>query len=200
MRKIITTTFVTMDGVMQAPGGPKEDTSGGFAYGGWSFNYWDEIMGKVMGGFMEIPFELLLGKRTYDIFAAHWPQSKEEPIASKFNGTRKYVVSHTFQDLSWRGSTLITGDVVAEIKKLKAKDGPDLWVHGSGNLIQTLLKNNLIDAMHVWTFPVTVGSGKRLFAEGTQAGGFKLVDSKTSTTGVIIASYEPAGSLKTGSF
>jgi dihydrofolate reductase len=200
MRKIITTTFVTMDGVMQAPGGPEEDTSGGFAYGGWSFNYWDEIMGKVMGGFMEIPFELLLGKRTYDIFAAHWPQSKEEPIASKFNGTRKYVVSHESEELSWQSSTLITGDVVAELKKLKANDGPDLWVHGSGNLIQTLLKNNLIDAMHVWTFPVTVGMGKRLFAEGTQAGGFKLVGSKTSTTGVIIASYEPAGPLKTGSF
>jgi dihydrofolate reductase len=209
MRKIITTTFVSMDGVMQAPGGPEEDTSGGFAYGGWSFGYWDEMMGKVMGGFMEMPFELLLGKRTYDIFAAHWPQSKEEPVASKFNATKKYVVSHDAAGagtagggagLSWQNSILVTGDVVAEIKKLKEQDGPDLWVHGSGNLIQTLLKNNLIDRMHVWTFPVTLGAGKRLFAEGTRPAGFKLIDSKTATTGVIIATYEPAGEIKIGSF
>ncbi len=200
MRKIITTTFVTSDGVMQAPGGPKEDTSGGFAYGGWSFHYWDEMMGKVMDAFMRIPFELLLGKRTYDIFAAHWPHSKEEPVAGKFNSTKKYVVSHKPGGLPWQNSALITGDVVAEIKKLKKQDTPDLWVHGSGNLIQTLLANHLIDTMHVWTFPVTVGSGKRLFAEGTQAKELRLSDSKVSTTGVIIATYEPAGSLKIGSF
>ena len=200
MRKIITTTFVTMDGVMQAPGGPKEDTSGGFAQGGWSVNYWDESMGSTMGAFMDTPFELLLGKRTYDIFAAHWPQSKEEPVASKFNSTRKYVVSHRPAELSWRNSTLITGDVPAEMKKLKAQNGSDLWVHGSGNLIQTLLKNHLIDRMHVWVFPVTVGGGKRLFGEGTAPDGFKLADSKIATTGVIIATYEPAGPLKTGSF
>ena len=200
MRKIITTTFVTMDGVMQAPGGPKEDTSGGFAHGGWSVNYWDQLMGATMGAFMEIPFELLLGKRTYDIFAAHWPQSKEEPVASKFNSTRKYVVSHRPTELGWRNSTLISGDVPAEIKKLKSQNGPDLWVHGSGNLIQTLLKNHLIDRMHLWVFPVTVGGGKRLFGEGTSPAGFKLSDSKIATTGVIIATYEPAGPLKTGSF
>src|SRR5579864_7537484 len=120
MRKIITTTFVTMDGVMQAPGGPQEDTSGGFTHGGWSFPYWDKMMGETMGAFIAIPFELLLGKRTYDIFAAHWPDSKEEPIASKFNSARKYVVSHTPAELNWHNSTLITGDVVAEIKKLRA--------------------------------------------------------------------------------
>ncbi len=200
MRKIVTTTFVTLDGVLQAPGAPEEDTSGGFAYGGWSFHYWDEMMGSVMNAFMRIPFELLLGKRTYDIFAAHWPHSKEEPVAGKFNSTKKYVVSHEPVDLSWRNSVRITGDVVAEIKKLKKQDSPDLWVHGSGNLIQTLLANHLIDAMHVWTFPVTVGNGKRLFAEGTQAKELRLIDSKASTTGVIIATYEPAGSFKTGSF
>ncbi len=153
-----------------------------------------------MNAFMRIPFELLLGKRTYDIFAAHWPHSKEEPVAGKFNSTKKYVVSHEPVDLSWRNSVRITGDVVAEIKKLKKQDSPDLWVHGSGNLIQTLLANHLIDAMHVWTFPVTVGNGKRLFAEGTQAKELRLIDSKASTTGVIIATYEPAGSFKTGSF
>jgi dihydrofolate reductase len=200
MRKIITTTFITLDGVMQAPGGPEEDTSGGFKYGGWSANYWDEMMGKVMDSFMRLPFELLLGRRTYDIFAAFWPNAKEDQnIAKPFNNTIKYVVSHTPKELSWQNSILVTGDVVAEIKKLKEKGGPDLWVHGSGNLIQTLLTNHLIDTMHMWTFPVTVGSGKRLFAEGTQAEGLRLVDSKVSTTGVIIATYEPAGSLKTGS-
>jgi dihydrofolate reductase len=201
MRKIITTTFVTLDGVMQAPGGPDEDTSGGFAHGGWSFNYWDEIMGKTMSAIMELPFELLLGRRTYDIFAAYWPEAKTElVIAEKFNATKKYVVSHTPLTLSWKNSFLVTGDVAAEIKKLKAQDTPDLWVHGSGSLIQTLLANHLIDRMLVWTFPVTVGGGKRLFAEGARAEGFKLVDSKVAASGVILASYEPAGELKTGSF
>ncbi len=200
MRKLITTTFVTLDGAMQAPGGPEEDPTGGFAYGGWSVNYWDAMMGAAMDAFMGLPFELLLGKRTYDIFAAHWPYSKEEPVAGKFNSTKKYVVSHKPTELPWHNSTLITGDVAAEIKKLKEQDGPDLWVHGSGNLIQTLFSNHLVDTLHVWIFPVTIGNGKRLFAEGTQAQGFKLIDSKTSTTGVIIATYEPAGALKTGSF
>ena len=201
MRKIIVQEFITLDGVMQAPGGPNEDVDGGFKYGGWSFNYWDKIMGDVMGGFIELPFELLLGRRTYDIFAAHWPKTKDDQvIAKKFNGTRKYVVSHTAHALEWQNSELITNDVVPQIKKLKQKDGPDLWVHGSGNLIQTLLRNDLIDSMVIWTFPLTVGPGKRLFAEGTKAAGFKLTDSKTSTTGVVIATYEPAGFLKTGSF
>jgi dihydrofolate reductase len=200
MRKLITTTFVTLDGVMQAPGGPEEDRTGGFAYGGWSVNYWDKTMGEIMGVFMETPFELLLGRHTYDIFAAHWPQSKEEPVASKFNDTKKYVVSHNSVGLTWQNSTLITGNVPEEIKKLRSQSGPDLWVHGSGNLIQTLLKNDLIDLMHIWIFPVAVGGGKRLFADGTVAHGFHLIGSKTSSTGVIIATYEPAGQLKTGSF
>ena len=199
MRKIITTTFVSLDGVVQAPGGPEEDTSGGFVYGGWSVHYWDAMMGDIISGFMEIPFELLLGKRTYDIFAGHWPNAKQDlTVADKFNSIKKFVVSHTPTELSWHNSILITGDVAAEIRKLKEMDGPDLWVHGSGNLIQTLLKNHMIDAMHVWTFPVTVGSGRRLFAEGTGAEGFRLTNSKISTTGVIVAAYEPAGPLKTG--
>ncbi len=192
---------MTADGVMQAPGGPEEDTSGGFKYGGWSFHYWDDVMGTIMDGFMKLPFELLLGKRTYDIFAAYWPHATTDTaVAQPFNSTRKYVVSHHPAELSWNNSTLITGDVVAELQKLKEMDGPDLWVHGSGNLIQTLLKNHLIDVMHVWTFPLTVGSGKRLFAEGTQAQDFKLVHSTISKTGVFIATYEPAGALRTGSF
>jgi dihydrofolate reductase len=200
MRKIIVTQFVTLDGVVQAPGGPEEDTTGGFAYGGWSANYWDDIGGKVMEGFMHIPFELLLGKFTYDIFAGYWPTAKTDAlIAEKFNGTKKYVVSHTAFEPAWANSTCITGDVVAHIKKLKEEDGPDLWVHGSGNLIQTLLKHHLIDAMHLWSIPVTVGPGKRLFAEGTQAEGFKLLASKITTKGVIIATYESTGALVTGS-
>jgi dihydrofolate reductase len=199
MRKIITTTFVSLDGVMQAPGGPEEDASDGFKYGGWTANYWDEMMGSVMGGFMSTPFEMLLGRKTYDIFASYWPDAKEDSeIKDKFNATKKYVVSHNPLELSWKGSELVTGDVAKRIKELKEQNGPDLWIHGSGNLIQTLLKENLIDRMHVWIFPVTIGTGKRLFAEGTQAQGLKLVDSKTSFTGVIIATYEPAGELKTG--
>ncbi len=184
---------------MQAPGGPDEDTSNGFKYGGWSANYWDKIMGDVMTGFMNTPFELLLGKRTYDIFASYWPHTDQDStVAKPFNATKKYVVSHKTQELSWKNSELITGDVVKAIKKLKDESGPDLWVHGSGKLIQTLLENHLIDRMHIWTFPVTVGNGKRLFAEGTQADGFKLLNSKTSTTGVVIATYEPGGQLQTG--
>lgn len=200
MRKIVVTEFVTLDGVVQAPGGPTEDTTGGFAYGGWSVNYWDEIMGTVMTGFMGLPFELLLGKRTYDIFAAYWPHTKDDlVVAEPFNATKKYVVSHKSFEPSWQNSICITGDVVAQIKKLKEEHGSDLWVHGSGNLLQTLLKHHLIDRMHLWIFPVTVGDGKRLFAKGTQAEGFKLIESKSSGTGVIIATYESIGALKTGS-
>lgn len=199
MRKIIVTQFVTLDGVVQAPGGPTEDTTGGFAYGGWSANYWDEIMGSVMGGFMGLPFELLLGKRTYDIFAAYWPNAKQDlEVADPFNATKKYVVSHKSFEPSWQNSTCITGDVVAHIKKLKEENGPDLWIHGSANLVQTLLKHHLIDRMHLWIFPVTVGSGKRFFAEGTQAEGFKVIESRFSTTGVAILTCESTGAVKTG--
>jgi dihydrofolate reductase len=206
MRKIITTTFTTLDGVMQAPGGPQEDTSGGFKYGGWMANYADEMTGATIGGFLALPFELLLGRRTYDIFAAYWPTANPNAGPTKpFNATKKYVVSHDEKlALSWNNSILVSGDaggagdVVAQIKALKAADGPDLWVHGSGNLIQTLLKEHLIDVMHIWTFPLTLGTGKRLFAEGTQPQDFKLVDSKISPRGVIIATYEPGGAVKLG--
>ena len=187
---------------MQAPGSSKEDTDEGFKYGGWQLNggYQDEVTGKIIEEFMTAPFEMLLGKRTYEIFAGYWPNHPEiELVANPFNSTKKYVVSHKPFKLSWNNSVLITGDVVAEIKKLKTLNGPDLWVWGSGNLIQTLLQHNLIDQMHIWTHPLTIGTGKKLFAEGTQPERLKLVDSKISTTGVIIATYEPAGALKTGS-
>ena len=201
MRRIITTTFVTLDGVMQAPGGPEEDTSGGFAYGGWTagVDYWDEVAGSTMDGIMEQPFELLLGRRTYDIFASYWPTATgDQNVAVPFNRTIKYVVSHESIELTWENSRLITGDVVPQIRQLKEQDGPDLWVHGSGNLIQTLLEHDLIDRMLVWTFPVTIGSGRRLFAEGAQPREFQLADSKISTTGVVIATYEPVGELRVG--
>ncbi|MDE1966995.1 MAG: dihydrofolate reductase [Patescibacteria group bacterium] len=199
MRKIITTTFVSMDGVMQAPGGPEEDKAGGFKYGGWTYTHWDKLMGDIMTGFMGMPFELLLGRKTYDIFAAYWPNAKtDNEVAIPFNKTKKYVVSHKDVKLSWQNSELVTGDVVAKLRGLKKMNGPDLWVHGSGNLIQTLLENGLIDRMHLWVFPMTVPGGKRLFAEGTQPKTWKLVDSKTSTTGVIISTYEPEGKLVTG--
>jgi len=198
MRKIITTTFVTLDGVLQAPGGPEEDTSGGFAYGGWAAgaHLWDDVMGDTMDGIMGQPFELLLGRRTYDIFAAYWPTATvDQEVAVPFNRTIKHVVSREPIELTWHNSELITGDVVPQIEELKAQAGPDLWVHGSGNLIQTLLKHDLIDRMLVWTFPVTVGSGRRLFAEGAQPRNLRLTDTKISATGVIIATYEPVGEL-----
>ncbi len=201
MRKIITTTFVTLDGVMQAPGGPDEDTSDGFSYGGWQLSFpSDEMMNSMLSEFMHTPFELLLGKFTYDIFAAYWPNAKtDNEVAVPFNKTKKYVVSNKPFEPSWHNSVCITGDVAPQLKKLKEEDGPDLWVWGSGNLIQTLLKHHLIDRMHLWIYPMTIGKGKRFFAEGTQPENFKLVDSKISTTGVICATYEPAGPLKTRS-
>jgi dihydrofolate reductase len=202
VRKIITTTFVTLDGVMQAPGGPEEDTSGGFKFGGWQvdWNEKDEVADSIINKFLTIPFEMLLGRRTYDIFASYWPNHPEiELVAKPFNSTKKYIVSNKPFEPSWNNSELITGDVVKKLKKLKDLDGPDLWVWGSGNLIQTLLKHNLIDRMHIWTYPVTIGNGKKLFAEGTLPQRFKVVDTKITTTGVIIATYEPSTPLKTGS-
>lgn len=198
MRKIITTTFITLDGVMQAPGGSQEDTAGGFEYGGWQLSFpQDKEINSILGGFFTIPFELLLGKTTYNIFASFWPTAqKDQEVAVPFNKTKKYVVSHSTFEASWNNSEVITGDVINQIKKLKEQDGPDLWVWGSGNLIQTLLKENLVDQMHLFIYPITIGKGKKLFAEGTQAQNFKLVDSKIGETGVIFTTYEPAGELK----
>ena len=199
MRKLIVNTFSTLDGVMQAPGGPPEDPSGGFSYGGWSVNYWDDSMNELMGEAMAQPSEILLGRKTYEIFAAHWPFSTE-PGADQLNAAKKYVVSRTLDNVTWNNSTLIKGDVVEGIKQLKAQDGPELLVHGSSNLIQTLLKHNLIDEYRIWIFPVVIGKGKRLFDGGTVPAGLKLKSSKTSGSGVIMAFYEPAGEIKIGTF
>lgn len=198
MRKIIVTTFVSLDGVLQAPGGPDEDPSHGFKWGGWTAGQWDELMNQAMGGIIAQPFDLLLGRRTYEIFAAYWPYAKEDPMGALFDRIHKYAVSSKARELSWENSTGITGDIVAELRQLKATEGPDLLVYGSGKLIQTLLKEGLVDKLYTWVFPVTLGDGKRLFAEGTQPAQWKLVESTISTTGVIVAGYEPAGEVKTG--
>jgi dihydrofolate reductase len=200
MRKLIVSTFVTLDGVMQAPGGPEEDDSGSFAHGGWSVNYWDEQMGQVMGEAMSTPFDLLLGRKTYDIFAAYWPNATDQPGAKPLNDATKYVVSRSRPTLEWRESVLIEGDAAEGIAALKQEDGPELQVHGSGNLIQTLLRQNLVDQFNLWVFPLVIGSGKRLFSDGTVPSALKLVDSKVSTTGVVMGTYEPAGEIVTGSF
>ena len=200
MRKLIVQTFLTLDGVMQAPGGPEEDDSGGFAHGGWSVNYWDDRMGEVMGAAMGGPFDLLLGRKTYDIFAAYWPHASAEAGAKPLNDATKYVASRGHPSLQWRESVLIDGDVAEGVADLKKQDGPELQVHGSGNLIQTLLRNNLVDEFRLWVFPLVIGSGKRLFADGTVPSGLKLVDSTVSSTGVIMGTYQPAGEIITGSF
>jgi dihydrofolate reductase len=200
MRELIVNTFMTLDGVMQAPGGPEEDDSGGFTYGGWSVNYWDEQMGQIMGEAMSTPFDLVLGRKTYDIFAAYWPNASDELGAKPLNEAIKYVASRGRPTLDWRESVLIEGDAADGVAALKEQNGPQLQVHGSGNLIQTLLRHNLVDKYRLWIFPLVIGSGKRLFSEGTIPAGLKLVDNKVSTTGVMIGTYEPAGEIVTGSF
>ena len=200
MRRLLVNTFLTLDGVMQAPGGPEEDRSGGFAHGGWSVNYWDERMGEVMGEALSRPFALVLGRRTYDIFAAHWPHASEEEGAATFNEATKYVASRGNPTLEWANSELIEGDAAEGVAALKAEDGPELQVHGSSDLLQTLIRHGLVDEFRLWVFPVVVGSGKRLFGDGTSAAGLRLVDSTVSSTGVVMGTYEPAGELVTGSF
>jgi dihydrofolate reductase len=199
MRKLSVNTFLTLDGVMQAPGGPEEDPTGGFTHGGWSFNYWDDLMGQVMGESMSRPFDLLLGRKTYEIFAAHWPYATD-PAAEALNNATKYVASRTLDAVEWQNSSLLEGDVAEAVARLKEEDGPEIQIHGSGNLIQTLLQHDLVDEYRLWIFPVVLGSGKRLFADGALPRGLKLVDSKTSTTGVLIATYAHRGEVEYGSF
>ncbi len=198
MRKIIILSFVTLDGVMQAPGGPEEDTSGGFEHGGWSVPYFDNFLGKVMEEQMGRRFDLLLGRKTYDIFAAYWPHHPEE--GRTLNEATKYVVSRSDIKLVWKESVLLQGDVVEKIKKLKTQEGPEFQVHGSGDLIQTLLKADLVDDLWLKTFPVVLGKGKRLFGDGTIPAAFKLMESSVSPKGVIVANYQRGGKVETGSF
>ncbi len=199
MRKIVVLSFITLDGVMQAPGGPDEDTTSGFKYGGWQAPYNDEQSGIQMTKQLSVPFDLLLGRKTYDIFAGYWPKHPEiEFVATPFNKCKKYVVSNSQIDLPWENSELITGDVVAKLKELKAGDGPMLQVHGSGNLIQTLLQHDLVDELWLKTFPLTLGTGKKLFEEGTRPAAFELTYSVITDNGVFFANYKRAGEVTTG--
>lgn len=214
MRDLIAPAFVTLDGVMQAPGGPDEDPSGGFAHGGWAVNHWDETMYGAMGELLASPFDLLLGRKTYEIFAAHWPHVGEgarderggtasdvdDPAAAALNSARKYVASRTLDTVTWNNSVLLEGDVADAVAKIKAEDGPDIITQGSSDLLQTLLGHDLVDEFRIWTFPVVVGPGKRLFGNGTTPSGMQLVDSKTSSTGVVMATYRRAGGVDHGSF
>jgi dihydrofolate reductase len=200
VRKLKVTTFVTLDGVMQAPGGPEEDPGAGFAYGGWSVGHWDEVMGNTMGEIMSQPFDLLLGRRTYEIFAAHWPHAGDNPITHAFNQATKYVASRTLSRLEWVNSRLLEGDAARAVAQLKKEDGRALQVHGSGQLLQSLMANGLIDEHWLWIFPIVLGQGKKLFGQGTVPAKFSLAGSRTSSTGVMINTYRPAGAVTTGSF
>jgi dihydrofolate reductase len=198
MREIIVLSFITLDGVMQGPGGPTEDTSGNFIYGGWTVPFFDDFLGQVMTEQMSRPFDLLLGRKTFEIFASYWPQHEDE--GPGINNATKYVASNTLTKHEWKKSLFLKGNVVDEIRKLKQQEGPELQVHGSGNLIQTLLKYDLIDEFWLKIFPVTLGVGKRLFDKGTIPASYTLVESKSSPSGVIIATFKRAGEVKTGSF
>jgi dihydrofolate reductase len=199
MRNLVVQTMVTLDGVMQAPGGPEEDPTGGFRHGGWSVPYFDDVLGQILGEAMSKPFDLVLGRKTYEIFAAHWPYD-EGPIADRLNEAAKHVASTTLDRLEWRNSYLIEGDVSSGVARLKDQDGPELQVHGSAGLIQTLLGADLVDELRLWIFPIVLGHGKRLFGDGTVPAAFELAESKTSTTGVVAGIYRRAGDVKTGSF
>jgi len=199
MRKIVVISMISLDGVMQGPGGPEEDTSGGFKHGGWTWPYSDEFSEKIFGAEFSGEYDLLLGRKTYDIWKDYWPK-QEGVIANPFNKATKYVVSHRNTDLSWEKSVLIDGDVPVKLKELKASKGPMLSVQGSSNMIQTLLKNDLVDELWLRIYPLTLGSGKRLFADGTIPAKFKLTDFKASPKGIIFAYYKRGGELKTGSF
>ena len=201
MRRLIVSTFASLDGIMQAPGGPEEDPTGGFTLGGWMFNYWDEVMDLSASGFDGKDRELVLGRRTYEIFEAHWPyQPDDDPTARTLNAAKKYVASRTLTTLHWNNSTLLHGDVVSAIIALKTQPGPDLQIIGSGNLIQTLQPASLIDEYNVWTFPVVLGRGKRLFGETAKPFALRLVRSQVSTTGVVMSTYVPGGHIRPGSF
>lgn len=199
--KLTVGTFLTLDGVMQAPGGPEEDRSGGFAHGGWIVPHFDDMMGQVIDEWVERADGLLLGRKTYEIFAAHWPHvTADDPVARKFNSVRKHVVSRTLDRVQWNNSTLIRGDAVEAITRLKREPGHELQVHGSGDLIQTLVKHHLVDEFRLWIFPVLLGTGKRLFGTGTVPARLKLVETRTSSTGVVLQVHQPAGDLEYGSF
>jgi dihydrofolate reductase len=199
MRKMVAAAFVSLDGVMQAPGGPEEDPSGGFAHGGWTFPYFDQALGEAMDELFAEPFDLLLGRRTYDIFAAHWPHSGDA-MGAMFTAVTKYVATHRPQTLSWLNSESLGGDPAARLREMKQEDGPKLLIQGSSDLIQTLLAEDLIDEFRLLIFPLVLGPGKRLFGRGALPAAFELTASRAFPTGVLQAVYERAGEVRTGSF
>lgn len=201
MRRLIASTFVSLDGIMQAPGGPEEDLTGGFAQGGWTFNYWDEAVDISAAGFDGKGRELVLGRKTYEIFEAYWPyQHQDDAIARTLNAAKKHVASRTLTTLHWNNATLLRGDVVPAITALKAQPGPDLQIIGSGDLMQTLQPASLIDEYNVWTFPVVLGHGKRLFGATAKPSALRLLRSSVSGKGVVISVYAPDGDVRPGSF
>jgi dihydrofolate reductase len=202
MRRLIIATFTSLDGVMQAPGGPQEDPTGGFTFGGWTAPHFDPALGGAMGEIFGRPFDLLLGRKTYDIFAAHWPYVTDpnDPIAGLFNRVTKYVAARSTPKLAWQNSQWLGADTVAALKMLKGADGADLLVQGSGELIQTLWQHGLVDEFAVLTFPVVLGKGKRMFGNGTTPTNLELIKSRSFPTGVIVTNYRPDGAVKVGDF
>lgn len=200
MRKLVVGSFVSMDGVMQAPGAPDEDRDGGFEHGGWLVPYFDEKFGEIMSEWTMQAGGFLLGRRTYEIFATSWPNSNDpdDVVAVALNQRPKWVASQTLETVEWNNSTLLKGDVVEAVRKLKEEDGGEIQVHGSSDLLQTLLKHDLVDTLRIWTFPVVIGKGKRLFGEGVAPVAFSLVDTQFSTTGAVMHVYERAGDLRYG--
>jgi dihydrofolate reductase len=200
MRKLVVGTFTTLDGVMQAPGGPDEDHDGGFRHGGWLVPYFDEKFVEIMTDWTKRAGAFLLGRKTYEIFAGSWPKSTDpaDEIATALNTRPKFVASRTLDTLAWNNSHLLKGDVAEKVAKLKAQEGGEIQVHGSSNLIQTLLKHDLVDTLRIWQFPVVLGTGKRLFGEGTIPRSFRIVDTQMNTTDAVLHVYERAGGLKYG--
>jgi dihydrofolate reductase len=198
MRKLIVFEHISLDGVIQAPGGPDEDTSDGFAYGGWEAPYGDDVLEAALQKQMDMPFDLLLGRKTFDIWAAFWPQ-----LANVWPGVdtaTKYVASNTLTSHKWQPSVFLNGDIAERVDKLKQEQGPDLHVWGSGNLLQTLMKHDLVDVFYLMIYPLTLGAGKRLFEGGTIPARFKVTESIVGSNGVILASYQRAGAITIGSF
>jgi dihydrofolate reductase len=200
MRKLVAGTFLTLDGVMQAPGGPDEDRDGGFRHGGWLVPYFDEKLGEIMTSWTKRAGAFLLGRKTYEIFAASWPKSTDpgDEIATALNTRPKFVASRTLAELTWNNSFLLKGDIAEAVVKLKAQEGGEIQVHGSGDLLQTLLKYDLVDTLRIWQFPVVIGTGKRLFGEGTIPRSFELFESQLSTTGAVLHEYARVGDLRYG--
>ncbi|MDX2075541.1 MAG: dihydrofolate reductase family protein [bacterium] len=198
MRKVIAVLHISLDGIIQAPGGPEEDTSEGFPYGGWIAPYSDVVVGTAIRAQMNMSFDLLLGRKTYDIWEPYWSQHGD--IWQNVNTATKYVASNTRTSGDWHPAMFLGGDIAEKVAQLKQQDAPDLHVYGSGNLLQTLIKHDLVDAYWLKIYPVTLGSGKRLFADGTIPAAFKVTDSKIGTSGIIVVNYERAGDVITGSF